>query len=293
MKRFHSDRGGEYVDKKFNLDLQEQGIKHEYSVAYAHEQNGFIERDNIIIMEATRNILHARGLPKFLRAEAVNIVVHVLNRTTTRALSGSMPYEQWSGRQPDISYFPVFGCFAFKHMLKELRTKLEPKAQRMVFVRYAEDSKGYRLWNPSGRKISIASDVEFDESTSTNELTQIEVYNDPQQYLHVTVGVGEQVIQRIVQIVAHEVSPPFAGDADIPSSDAVRSSNHSRGMSRARDATSQVVVSEHEISELGLDSGTMDAELQAGLDNSSNIENIPIQSPQRAQRAPERYGEYG
>jgi hypothetical protein len=178
-------------------------------------------------------------------------------------------------------------------MLKELRTKVEPKAQRMVFVGYAEDSKGYRLWNPSGRKISIASDVEFDESTSTNELTQSEVSNDPQQYLHVTVGVGEQVIQRIVQIVAHEVSPPFAGDADIPSSDAVRSSNHSRGVSRARDATSQVVVSEHEISELGLDSGTMDAELLAGLDNSSNIENIPIQSPQRAQRAPERYGEYG
>jgi hypothetical protein len=103
--------------------------------------------------------------------------------------------------------------------------------------------------------------------------------------------VGEQVIQRIVQVVAHEVSPPFAGDADIPSSDAVRSSNHSRGVSRARDATSQVVVSEHEISELGLDSGTMDAELLAGLDNSSNIENIPIQSPQGAQRAPERYGE--
>jgi hypothetical protein len=173
VKRFHSDRGGEYVDKKFNLDLQEQGIKHEYSVAYAHEQNGFIERDNIIIMEATRNILHARGLPKFLWAEAVNIVVHVLNRTTTRTLSGSTPYEQWSGRQPDISYFRVFGCFAFKHMLKELRTKVEPKAQRMVFVGYAEDSKGYRLWNPSGRKISIASDVKFDESKSTSELTPI------------------------------------------------------------------------------------------------------------------------
>ncbi len=95
-----------------------------------------------------------------------------------------------------------------------------------------------------------------------------------------TVGVGEQVIQRIVPVVAHEVSPPFAGNADITSSDEVRSSNHSRGGSRARDGTSQVVVSEHEISELGLDSGTVDAELLARLDNSSNIENIPIQWPQ-------------
>ncbi len=49
----------------------------------------------------------------------------------------------------------------------------------MVFVKYAKANKKYQLWNPSERKISIALDVEFDESTSTNELTQFEVSNDP------------------------------------------------------------------------------------------------------------------
>jgi hypothetical protein len=42
------------------------------------------------------------------------------------------------------------------------------------------------MWNLNGRKISIASNVEFDESTSTNELIQSKLSNDPQQYLHVT-----------------------------------------------------------------------------------------------------------
>jgi hypothetical protein len=48
-----------------------------------------------------------------------------------------------------------------RHVPKELRTKLDLKAQRIVFVGFVEDSKGYRVWNPSGRKIIIATDVEF------------------------------------------------------------------------------------------------------------------------------------
>jgi hypothetical protein len=75
-------------------------------------KNDFIEHDSIIIMEATRNILHARGLPKFLWAEAVNIVVHVLNHTTTRTLSGSMPYELWT---TDNLTFHIFECLVALH----------------------------------------------------------------------------------------------------------------------------------------------------------------------------------
>jgi hypothetical protein len=56
-------------------------------------------------MEATCSILHVKGLPKFLKVEVINIMVHVLNYIATKTLVGSTPYEQWSGKQPNISYF--------------------------------------------------------------------------------------------------------------------------------------------------------------------------------------------
>ncbi len=69
-------------------------------------------------------------------------------------------------------------------MPKQLRTKLDLKAQRMVFVGFVEDSKGYRLWNPSGRKIRIATGVEFNEDTSVKLEEHYKGFSsNPQQYL--------------------------------------------------------------------------------------------------------------
>ncbi len=76
----------------------------------------FIERDNIIIMEKTCDILHARSLPKFLWVKAIDTLVHVLNHTTTRMFVESTHYEQWIGNIPNISCFWVFGCFGFKRV---------------------------------------------------------------------------------------------------------------------------------------------------------------------------------
>ncbi len=103
---------------------------------------------------------------------------------------------------------------------------------------YVEDNKGYWLWNLNGRKISIASNLEFDESTATNELIQSKLSNDPQQYLHVTVGVGKQVIQKTIPDVAHETNP---------SSDVVGSNNHLRDGSRVGDGTNQMEVLKHDL----------------------------------------------
>lgn len=54
------------------------------------------------------------------------------------------PHHTNSGvaKKKDISYFWMFECFAFKHVPKELITKLDLKGQHiMVFVGYAKNSK--------------------------------------------------------------------------------------------------------------------------------------------------------
>lgn len=50
LRTFRFDKDKEYVDGTFNKFLEENKIKDEYSVPCAHEQNGFIECDNQVVM---------------------------------------------------------------------------------------------------------------------------------------------------------------------------------------------------------------------------------------------------
>jgi hypothetical protein len=62
-------------------------------------------------------------------------------------------------------------------VLRELQTKLDLKAQHMIFIGYVKYSTGCQCYNPSGRKITTTTSVEFDERASTSEL-QLNTPND-------------------------------------------------------------------------------------------------------------------
>lgn len=81
VKEFLSDGGKEFDNEEVNSILAKYGIEHRLSMPYTPEQNGCAERDNRTLVEYSRSLLYAKGLPKYLWAEAVNTVVYVLNRT--------------------------------------------------------------------------------------------------------------------------------------------------------------------------------------------------------------------
>ncbi|KAL0318118.1 UNVERIFIED_CONTAM: putative transposon Ty5-1 protein [Sesamum calycinum] len=58
-------------------------------------------------------------------------------------LLGKVPEFVWSGKNIDLSSLRVFGCSAFVFQNND---KLEPRAQKCVFIGYPEGVKGYRLW---------------------------------------------------------------------------------------------------------------------------------------------------
>ena len=58
----------------------------------------------------------------------------------------------------------VFGCTVYVHIPKVLRSKLDPCANRCVFVGYSEFQKGYRCYNPHHRKLHVTLDASFRES---------------------------------------------------------------------------------------------------------------------------------
>lgn len=57
----------------------------------------------------------------------------------------------------------MFGCFTFSHVHSEKRTKLEPTAEKGIFVDYSETSKAYWIYILLQRKIVVRRDVRFEE----------------------------------------------------------------------------------------------------------------------------------
>ena len=63
-----------------------------------------------------------------------------------------VPEEAWSGRKQGVNHMRVFGCVAYAHIIDKLRKKLDSKGEKCIFLGYYEDSKRYRLYNPSTKK---------------------------------------------------------------------------------------------------------------------------------------------
>lgn len=161
VKCIQSDNGREYVNKRFDEFLQKHGITRRLTIPYNPEQNGIAERRNRTLMETARCLLISSGMPSSLWAEAVNTANFIRNRCPTSKLKGKTPYEAQYGKPPDVSHFRPFGCEV--HILDQTsnKSKLTPRSKKGIFVGYSQESKGYRIWIPSEKKLQISRDIKF------------------------------------------------------------------------------------------------------------------------------------
>lgn len=65
MKVLRTNRRRELVSHKFNQFREEQGLQIELTATYTQEQNKVAEQKNRIIVEMTRSLLTAKGLPNY------------------------------------------------------------------------------------------------------------------------------------------------------------------------------------------------------------------------------------
>ena len=160
-----TDNSGEYLSREFQEFLKSKGIKHELTIPRTPEQNGVAERMNRTLMESARTMIYHARLPNAYWAEALATAAYLKNRSTTSALKGhTTPYEQWYGRKPDLSHLRVFGCLTYAHIPDSERRKLDKKAEKLHFVGYCKNSKGYRLFDETTQMIKKRSDVIFNET---------------------------------------------------------------------------------------------------------------------------------
>ena len=139
------------------------------NVEYASEQN-LAERGHVVIMDAARAMIQHAKLPKCFLADAILTATHVLNLCPHPAEKNMTPYQILKKSALDLNYIRIFGCDAYAHIPRSKRTKAEPKAKKYIFIGYSDRQKGYKLYDPVTRSVSVHRDVTFNEVSFGNRL---------------------------------------------------------------------------------------------------------------------------
>jgi transposase InsO family protein len=63
IKKFRSDNGTKFKTSQIEGFLAEEGIKHEFSSPYTHQQNGVVEKKNRTLLDMARTMLDEYNTP--------------------------------------------------------------------------------------------------------------------------------------------------------------------------------------------------------------------------------------
>jgi hypothetical protein len=232
IKCLRSDGRGEYFSNEFSEYLKEHGIQKKYSCNYSPQQNGVVERKNRHIAKITRAMLNEKNLPNYFWGEAVVIAVYIMNQTPTAAVHGMTPEEKFTSKKPDVSHLKVFGCIAYVHVPDEKRSKLDPKAEKCIFIGNFLEQKGYKCFNPSIRKLQVSRDVVFDEMVSWYSPLKIAEDGEAKNG-----GVSSNLEQES-QLINGPQEPSISGSSSTPWKGRLRSLNivHSSSQTSCRNS---------------------------------------------------------
>jgi transposase InsO family protein len=160
VKALRSDRGGEYSSDEFSAHLKKAGTIRKLTVHDTPEHNGVAERLNRTLLEKVRAMLHESDLPKFLWAEATAHAVYLKNRTWTRTIGNTTPFELLNGQKPNVANLQPWGCKVRVH--DTTGSKLDGRSSVGRWMGFdAETRDGHRIYWPERRMVSVERSVKF------------------------------------------------------------------------------------------------------------------------------------
>lgn len=114
-------------------------------------------------------------LPHRFWAEALATAAYLVNTSPTKTIGDKTPFEAWFGKKPCVKHIQVFGCVTYSHISKDEWKKLDSKATKCIFLGYATQRKGYRLYNTKTATIIHSRDVVFNDSSREIESEHKEI----------------------------------------------------------------------------------------------------------------------
>ncbi|KAH9095102.1 hypothetical protein LEN26_017922, partial [Aphanomyces euteiches] len=157
ISNLYTDGGGEYASSTFKAACQSRGITQKFTNAESPEENHLAEKTNEYVFNKIRVYMTLSGLPSNLWGYCFKYVVHVYNNTPQELLNQRTPYEVLFSKPSRLYMLKTFGCLAYKYIPKSQRaTKLTNPAIPCVFLGYADEQLGYKLWDPKTRTVTVS-----------------------------------------------------------------------------------------------------------------------------------------
>ena len=127
------------------------------------QHNGVAESLNRRLMEHVHAMQHQAGLPATLWGEAINYAVWLKNRTSTKILGNTMPYERLYRQKPNLANLPDWGQNVWVY---SKGSKLDARAKQAQWIGFDADSTHvHRIYWPGSNKISVERDIKFVPTT--------------------------------------------------------------------------------------------------------------------------------
>ena len=113
------------------------------------------------LMEKERSMLIYARLSQEFWVEAMDIACYLVNQFPTSTLVGKTPhvhvmikmYLSWTSQS--------LWLYAYVHVLKENKIKLDNDVDKCIFTGYNDGIKGYKLWNPITNKMLFIVNMLF------------------------------------------------------------------------------------------------------------------------------------
>jgi hypothetical protein len=141
----------------------EHGIKRQFSVSKTPQQNGVVERKNIIVHEMARTMLMDSKLIDIFWVQEVHTTFHIHNREMLINNNDKTPYELWKGIPTNVKHFRFFGREFY--IKRDGRIgKFDSQVNKSIPVRYSRKKKAYKCFNLRVNKIVESINVMIHET---------------------------------------------------------------------------------------------------------------------------------
>ena len=127
---------------------------------------------NRSLKEMATRMLESKKRATNLWDEYMHAATYINNRVPHSSMKGKTPFEGYFGHKPDVSNLWVFGSIAWAQIPLDKRRDLQPQRIECMFIRYPDESKGFKLLDIKTKQIIIERSVMFDEPLQVVELVK-------------------------------------------------------------------------------------------------------------------------
>jgi transposase InsO family protein len=165
IKCLRSDNGREFTSNEFIYFYKKHGIERKLFISRITQQNGFVERKNMIVHEMTRTMLMDSKLKDVFWEDAMHTTIHIQNIVMLKTNSDKTLYELWKGRPVNVKHFRAFGSKC--HIKRDYGRmgKFDSHVDKVIVFGYSSTRNTYKYFNLRINKVVETINVTVDETS--------------------------------------------------------------------------------------------------------------------------------